>query len=90
MNVERVVIVDGRKDFPAPGQVTADVLVNEHRARCVVAFTDYGAEYIQQDWPMGWLPNVWWAVYRVMGRIHRGEEISFPLDVTAEAAEGSL
>lgn len=88
MNVERVVIIDGRKDFPEAGQVMADVLVNEIPARCVVVFTDHGAEYIQQDWPIGWLPNVWWAIYRVMGRINRGEAIEFPLDVTAEAAEG--
>jgi len=88
MNIERVIVIDGRKDFPEPGQVMADVLVNEYRARCVVVFDGHRVKYVQRDFPIGWLPNVWWAVAQVMGKIDQGEEVTFPLDITGKVAQG--
>jgi len=94
VTIERVLVVDARHDFPEKGQTMADVRIKaaeraeEFTARCVVEFKDWGAYYVQQDFPIGSLPNIWWAVKEVMTRVMHGESPVFPIDVTAEVLAG--
>lgn len=94
MKIERVLVVDARHDSPEKGQTMADVRIKaaeraeEFIARCVVEFKEWGAYYVQQDFPIGSLPNVWWAVKAVMTRVRNGETLDFPMDVTAEVLAG--
>ena len=51
------------------------------------AFDEHGMELIQRDAPIESWP-IWGAVSGMLDRLHRGEPIAFPLDITEEVAQG--